>query len=73
MKGSRAHLVVVRSEDLKAEGLGKFKERDQDHCRQCRDTGVSVASWQGKSQTYLLLAKLKEKELMELLRPTIGE
>ena len=73
MKGSRAHLVVVRSEDLKAGDLGKFGERGQDHCRQCRDTGVSVISWQGKDQIYLLLAKLKEKELMELLRTTAGE
>ena len=46
---------------------------NQDHCRQCRDTGVSVISWQGKDQIYLLLAKLKEKELMELLRTTAGE
>ena len=73
MKGSRAHLIVVRSEDLKVGDLGKFGERGQDHCWQCRDTGVSVASWQGKDQTYLLLAKLKEKELMELLRTTAGE
>ena len=73
MKGSRAHLVVVRSEDLKAEELGKFGERGQDHCRRCRDTGVSMASWQGKDQAYLLLAKLREKELLELLRPPAGE
>ena len=73
MKGSRAHLVVVRSEDLKPGDLGEVGEPGQNHCRQCRDTGVSMTSWQGKDQAYLLLAKLREKELLELLRPPAGE
>ena len=71
--GSRIHLAVLGSENLDPEDLEKLRKSGGTRCRQCSNTGVSVASWQGKNQTYLLLAKMKEKELWQLLRPTVGE
>ena len=71
--GSRVHLAVLGSGNLDPEDLEKLRKARGIRCRQCPNTGVSVASWQGKGQTYLLLGKLKEKELRELLRPTAGE
>ena len=71
--GNRIHLAVLGSENLDPEDLEKLRKSGGTRCRQCSNTGVSVASWQGKNRAYLLLAKLKEKELMELLRTTAGE
>jgi hypothetical protein len=71
--GSRVHLAVLGSENLDPEDLEKLRKSGGTRCRQCSNTGVSVASWQGKDQIYLLLGKLKEKELRELLRPAPGE
>ena len=72
LNGSPAHLVVARSEDLRRKDLGQFGESGRKQFRQCGGAGMTMASWQGRDQVYFFLAKLKEKELLELLRPPAG-
>ena len=64
--GDVVHVVVLNSEDLKE---GDFKKLQtvpaKKDCWQCPRTSVSVAAWEGDDQTYLLLGKMKEAELLK--------
>ena len=69
VKGEPIHLITLRAESFR-EGLsGKAGPG----CRQCLNTGMSVASWQGKNGIFLLVGKLPEEELLELLKPDVAE
>ena len=63
--GKTVHLLVLKSADLLSADLAKLKEKGGSRCWQCPKTDVSVASWKGTDQTYLLLGKMEQKELLK--------